>query len=158
MFRSFKVSRGSATRACAIALGVFSLQMLACASKDPVEEDIASIADPAERGKRYMAKRDCGSCHQSSDPADGICSGQTTPQMGTMAYGKNLTPDMTTGLGAWTDDEIKAAIRTGMNRDGMKLCATMQRYVMSDKEINDIVYYLRHIPAVMRTIPPSVCP
>ena len=34
---------------------------------------------------------------------------------------RNLTPDETTGLGAWTDEEIEAAVRIGVSRDGYRL-------------------------------------
>ena len=128
--------------------------------------DLASSSDQIAAGKRYVAQRKCGGCHQSPSKADGILSGQTSPQPETMAYGDNLTPDVATGLGAWADIEIVRAMRTGVDHDQMELCPTMPRYdgsdtavpAMTDLEADLIVAYLRSLPAVTRAIPASVCP
>ena len=128
-----------------------------------------NLDNPADRiavGKRYVADRKCGSCHQSSTKSDGILSGQSSPRPGTTAYGDNLTPDVATGLGAWADIEIVRAMRNGVDHDEMVLCPTMPRYdgsdgttpVMTDLEADLIVDYLRSLPAVSRAIPASVCP
>ena len=128
-----------------------------------------NLDNPQDRiavGKRYVADRKCGSCHQSSTKSDGVLSGQSTPRPGTMAYGDNLTPDVTTGLGAWADIEIVRAMRNGVDRADMILCPTMPRYdgsdgtvtAMTDLEADLIVDYLRSLPAVSRTVPTSVCP
>lgn len=128
--------------------------------------DLDKPSDRIAAGKRYVADRKCGSCHQSPSSADGILSGQTSPRPGTMAYGDNLTPDVTTGLGGWADIEIVRAMRAGVDHAQMVLCPAMPRYdgsdgqiaAMSDLEADLIVDYLRSLPAVARTIPPSVCP
>jgi hypothetical protein len=128
--------------------------------------DLDNPKDQIAVGKRYVAERKCAACHQSSDAADGILSGQSSPQPGTMAYGSNLTPDVTTGLGAWADIEIVRALRAGVDNRQMVLCPTMPRFdgsdafepAMTDLEANLIVTYLRSLPAVTRTIPQSVCP
>jgi hypothetical protein len=75
-----------------------------------------------------------------------------------MAYGANLTPDMATGIGSWTDDEIIRAIRTGKDDGDEQLCPTMPLYPdMADPEAKDVVAYLRSLPAVSRDIPGSQC-
>jgi hypothetical protein len=110
-------------------------------------------------GQAFVQQRGCPSCHQSANAADGVLSGQTTPQPGTSAYGSNLTPDVTTGLGAWADIEIVRAMRDGLDNQQMTLCPTMTRYPdMTDLEANAIVAYLRSLTPVSRTIPGSMCP
>ncbi len=40
-------------------------------------------------------------------------------------HGPNLTPDMETGLGSWTEEQIVTAFTTGMRPDGRKLAPIM---------------------------------
>jgi mono/diheme cytochrome c family protein len=68
----------------------------------------------------------------------------------------NLTPDPETGLGEWTDEEIKAAIRTGVGNDGRKLFPIMPYLVyntMADSDVDAIVAYLRSLPPVQNEVP-----
>jgi len=63
----------------------------------------------------------------------------------------NITPDVETGIGAWTDDEIARAIREGVSRDGTALFPIMpyQNYRhMSDEDLASVVVYLRTIAPV----------
>ncbi len=68
----------------------------------------------------------------------------------------NITPDKTTGIGEWTDDEIVRAIREGVSRDGTALFPMMpynDLREMSDEDVHALVAYLRTIPAVKNAIP-----
>jgi mono/diheme cytochrome c family protein len=63
----------------------------------------------------------------------------------------NITPDRQTGIGDWTDDEIRRAIRDGINHDGDKLISFMpfmQYQYMSDADVNALVAYLRSLQPV----------
>jgi len=71
-------------------------------------------------------------------------------------HGPNLTPDPETGLGDWTDAEVKAAILDGVSRDGTPLHPLMPSsvyHLMTDADADSIVAFLRSIPAVSRSIP-----
>jgi hypothetical protein len=123
-----------------------------------IDTGVAGIS-AAERGAAFVRARGCAGCHQSDDPADGVLSGRTTPFAGTDAYGANLTPDVETGLGGWSDDAVTDAIRTGVDDEGIALCAPMPHFRdMTDEEARAIVAYLRALPPVNRDIPASVCP
>ncbi|HWZ92926.1 MAG TPA: hypothetical protein VNW92_28870 [Polyangiaceae bacterium] len=68
----------------------------------------------------------------------------------------NLTPDPDTGLGNWTDEQIKNAFLNGLDSDNQPLFSIMPYFVfhnMSDEDANSIVLYLRSIPAVKHAIP-----
>jgi mono/diheme cytochrome c family protein len=68
----------------------------------------------------------------------------------------NITPDKETGIGAWTDDEIKRAIIGGIGRDGRQLFPEMPYHyfnLLTADELNAIVNYLRSIPPVKSTLP-----
>ena len=110
-------------------------------------------------GKDFVQQRGCPTCHQSSNAADGVLSGQTTAVPNSTAYGSNLTPDVATGLGAWADIEIVRAMRAGVDNQQMPLCPAMPTAPdMTDLEANAIVAYLRSLPPVARAIPASMCP
>ena len=62
----------------------------------------------------------------------------------------NLTPDET-GLGDWTDEEIEAALRIGINRDGRRLHPLMPYpnfFNWAESDMEALIMYLRSIPAV----------
>ncbi|MPY69979.1 MAG: c-type cytochrome [Alphaproteobacteria bacterium] len=63
----------------------------------------------------------------------------------------NLTPDTETGLGRWTDAQIKAAIAAGVRPDGTKLAPPMPfdfyRNV-SERDLDALVAYLRSLKPV----------
>ncbi|MCI0393478.1 MAG: c-type cytochrome [Chloroflexi bacterium] len=68
----------------------------------------------------------------------------------------NLTPDEETGLGAWTDEEIKTAIQTGASRDGRQLFPLMPYPLynnMADADVAAIIAYLRSLPPVENKVP-----
>lgn len=68
---------------------------------------------------------------------------------------RNLTSDVETGLGAWTDDEIKLAIRSGISRDGHQLNPVMpyQLYnAMAESDLDAIVAFLRTLPPIENKI------
>ncbi len=74
---------------------------------------------------------------------------------------KNLTPDPTTGLGLFTDDQIKHMFMDGLvpGVDGgtTALNSTMPYYVfhnMASGDADAIVAYLRSVPAVTNSLPP----
>ncbi len=134
----------------------------AFASDASTDADGAKVdaAPPSEddRGEGYVHARGCVRCHQSTDSADGVLSGSSTPRPGALAYPKNLTPDSETGIGDWSDRLILRAIREGVDADGALLCATMPRYAeMDDDEGAAIVAYLRALAPVHHVIPESRC-
>ncbi len=65
----------------------------------------------------------CGNCHTPRDPqgtliADKALSGGntfTTPVF--TATAANITPDIETGIGSWSNDEIKRALTQGLRPD-----------------------------------------
>ena len=68
---------------------------------------------------------------------------------------KNLTSDMATGLGSWTDAEIRKAFLDGVDKDGKALSPTMPYYVlhnMSEEDADAVVAFLRTVPAVTHVI------
>jgi mono/diheme cytochrome c family protein len=72
---------------------------------------------------------------------------------GTVIFSRNITSDKETGIGAWTDDQIKRAITDGIDREGKQLFPLMPfAYfkTMTPEDLDAIVAYLRTVPAVSR--------
>jgi len=117
----------------------------------------AHAAGDAERGRVIFAlAAGCG-CHTSADGPVGAGGAKVTTPFGTF-YGPNITPDPKTGIGRWRDDEIRAAIRDGLTRGKGAEAPTMPYYYyagMSDADVNDLIAYLRSLPAVHRKSRPA---
>ncbi len=116
-----------------------------------------------ERGEYLAHVAICKDCHSprnedgvTYDEAHRMAGGGIAIRMGKDAVllPPNLTNDVETGLGAWTDDEIVAAVRTGVSRSGRKLHPAMPYAVayaaMRDDDVRAIVRYLRALPPVRR--------
>jgi mono/diheme cytochrome c family protein len=68
----------------------------------------------------------------------------------------NISPDKETGIGAWTDEEIKRAIIGGISRHGRQLHPEMPYHyfnLLSAPELKAMVMYLRSMPPVKNALP-----
>ncbi len=152
-----------AALACAVAFATFAL---ACGSSGGYQMTTSGGVDFPPTGNMYVDQRRCPACHQSANPQkDGFMSGATQPiqnpdfPANVQLYGPNLTPDMSTGIGAWTDDQISNAIRDGVDNQGERLCPQMQHFAdMGDDELNAILGYLHSLTPVSHQATPSKCP
>lgn len=108
-------------------------------------------ADDIDAGQQIVTTKGCRGCHTAD------LSGNTVP-VG-IAYPKNLTPDVDSGLGCWTDDQIANAFLNGIDDEGEHLCV-MPKFAGSidDAGAAELVAYLRSIPAVSKVIPETTCP
>jgi mono/diheme cytochrome c family protein len=108
----------------------------------------------------------CTYCHSEHDwKAPGgpsieakLGAGQVFPEkdLPGVVIASNLTPDVETGAGSWTDDQIARAIREGIGHDGRTLFPLMPYgnfRAMSDEDLASIVVYVRSLPAVRNPLP-----
>ena len=82
-----------------------------------------------------------------------ILRGEGTPDP---IVAPNISPDKESGIGAWTDDEIKRAIIGGIGRDGRQLYPEMPYHyfnLLTAPELDAIVNYLRSIPPAKSSLP-----
>ncbi len=106
----------------------------------------------------------CGNCHtpkggpfKDMPMAGGFRIGE--PNDPFVAYASNITPDKETGIGAWTDAQIIAAIREGKRPDGTIVGPPMPTELynkMSDNDVKAMVAYLRTLKPVKNKVQKSV--
>ena len=73
----------------------------------------------------------------------------------------NITSDLETGIGKWSDDAIARAIREGIAADGSTLFPVMPYEHfrdLSDEDLASIVVFLRSLPAAESNLPPNKIP
>ena len=133
--------------------------------------DGAMAETPAERGgylvNTIMA---CGNCHTPRD-ADGktiaeraFSSGLTFTTPAFVATAPNITPDVESGIGSWSDAEIRRALVEGMRPDhgrlaGVPLAAIMPanfyRALLPD-DLDAVIAYLRTVKPIRNQAPDPV--
>ena len=74
-------------------------------------------------------------------------------------YSPNITPHPTAGIGSWTLDDFKRALREGVSKDGSILRPPMTRYRHLDEvEVEAIFSYLKTVPPSDRVAKASTIP
>ena len=73
-----------------------------------------------QRGATLAAIGSCASCH-TADPARPFAGGQPIRTPFGTVYSTNITPDADTGIGRWSLDAFRRALRDGISRDGHHL-------------------------------------
>lgn len=129
----------------------------------------AAGAGAVERG-RYLVNTilACGNCH-TPKAADGQpIAGKELSGAGLsfnapffVGAASNITPDRETGIGNWSDDELKRAITQGLRPDhgrlaGVPLAPMMWvafYKAMTPGDLDAVVAYLRSVPAVRHVVP-----
>ena len=92
------------------------------------------------------AGREC--MDRNSEPR-GVNVGETTFP-GIMCI-RNITQDVETGIGGWTNGEIVRAVREGVDLDGNGLFPIMPYFIyrhLADEDMRAVLAYLRTMPAV----------
>jgi mono/diheme cytochrome c family protein len=78
-----------------------------------------------------------------------------------VTYPRNLTPDMETGIGSWTEEQIVTAVRTGQRPDKSPLLPPMPWPAyshMSDDDAYALAAYLKTLPPVRHKAPDRIPP
>jgi mono/diheme cytochrome c family protein len=125
---------------------------------------VASAQTPLERGKYLMNSIvACGNCHtpqtpQGPAPGRELAGGTKFDEAFGVAFASNITPDLETGIGKWSDRELITAIREGKRPDGSIIGPPMPIALyrgMADADVQAIVAYIRATPAVANKVPKS---
>jgi mono/diheme cytochrome c family protein len=122
----------------------------------PFATAAADLSPAAQRGRYIATASNCISCH-TQDGGEAYAGGRAiATKLGTI-HSTNITPDPQAGIGAWSADDLKRALREGIAADGRELFPAFPypSYTrMSDQDIADLYEYLRTLTPV-RAIPPD---
>jgi mono/diheme cytochrome c family protein len=126
---------------------------------------------PARMARGEYLVRDvllCLACHSPHDwKAPGMPilpgkegAGQIFPDNGLPGriVASNITPDLETGAGKWSDDQFARAIREGIGHDGRALFPMMpyQNFrQLPDEDLASVIVYLRSLPPVPNQLLPT---
>lgn len=132
--------------------------------------DLSAIADPAERavaerGRYLVTIGSCGDCHATPGPQGPLlremylAGGNKMIRKGHGTYiSTNLTSDPETGLGKWSDDDIKRVLRNGLAPDGRPVAGHLMPWPAysnwTEEDRHAVVVYLRHTKAITHQTPP----
>lgn len=154
---------GRTTLVAAIGSGVVAALAISCASMKAAAPPMSQL----DRGKYLVSVLGCVDCHtpgafygfpDTTRMLSGSELGWTGP-WGT-TYPRNLTSD-STGLAAWTEDDIVTAIRTGQRPDHTPILPPMPWPMyshLSDDDAHAVAAYVKTLTAVVHHAPDRLPP
>jgi mono/diheme cytochrome c family protein len=107
-------------------------------------------------GKALVEAGDCASCH-TADPAKPFAGGKRIDTPFGAIYSPNLTPDKNTGIGFWSDQDFRRALRQGISPNGSRYYpAFPYPYFtkLTRDDIDAIHAYLATLTPVQNSPPP----
>src|ERR1043165_5821275 len=132
---------------------------------------VASAARPAtaqsavERGNYLMNTiMTCANCHSPKGPpaataGKDFSGGLRFNEPPFDVTAPNITPDKETGIGNWTDAQIKTLLLTGKNEHGIQAAEVMPTAfypILTPGDLDGIVAYLRTLTPVKNKVPDPV--
>ena len=114
--------------------------------------DVATNTAGIARGAYLARAGNCMGCHTATGGAP-YAGGRGVPTPFGTVYSPNLTPDMATGIGAWSSADFWRALHNGRSRDGRLLYPAFPypNYTRVTRADADALHaYLRSLPAVAR--------
>ncbi|MDA9520736.1 aldehyde dehydrogenase [Bradyrhizobium sp. CCBAU 11434] len=141
---------------CTAAIGI-GAALLPARAIAPVARPDASVYSTATiaRGERLAALGNCAECHTSLGGGVNAGGRALETPFGTI-YSTNITPDVETGIGAWSFPAFERAMREGLHRDGRQLYPAFPYTHFSrtsDADMQALYAYLMAQPAVRATAP-----
>jgi len=122
----------------------------------------ASAQTPVERGN-YLVNTimACGNCHTPPSPtgpvmAKFLSGGLTFDTPAFEVTAPNITPDRETGIGTWSDNDIKKGITDGVRPNGIPLAPIMASAfykALMPSDLDAVVAYLRTVKPLKNKVP-----
>ncbi|MGB5243678.1 MAG: c-type cytochrome [Lutimonas sp.] len=121
--------------------------------------------NPIELGKYLTHNLDCFSCHSADFKTNNFLEPEKSPgyfgggnklltMEGEVILSSNLTPDKETGIGNWSKEKFRNALKSGIVEGQIALRYPMVPYIdLTDKEVDAIYTYLQTLPAIKNDIP-----
>ena len=115
-------------------------------------------ADLVARGEYLSRAGDCAACH-TAPGGKPFAGGKSfkLPMIGTI-YSTNITPDVATGIGNWSDEDFLRALHQGIDEEGEHLYPAFpypSYALLTDSDVLAIKAYLFSLKPVNYTPPPN---
>jgi mono/diheme cytochrome c family protein len=103
----------------------------------------------------------CGNCHTPKGPTGAdimdkaFSGGLSWDEPPFKATAPNITPDKETGIGSWSDADIKKLLRTGVRPNGVHIAMVMPTgfyHIMTERDLDAVVAYLRTLKPIKNTV------
>jgi mono/diheme cytochrome c family protein len=134
----------------------------------PAHEIVAPPPEDKVAYGRYLvdARLLCYACHSADfttnddfhpeKSAGYLGGGNAMPDVGgKLVHTANLTPDHETGIGGWTEEQFRRALKEGIRPDNRPLRYPMEPYrLLADAEVDAILAYLRSVPPARNKVKP----
>jgi mono/diheme cytochrome c family protein len=106
----------------------------------------------------------CGNCHTPKGPTGDIMEkafsgGLSWDEPPFKVTAPNITQDKETGIGSWSDADIKKLLRTGVRPNGVQIAMVMPTNfyeIITERDMNAIVAYLRTLKPIKNSVPAPV--
>lgn len=125
----------------------------------------AAAETPTERGG-YLVNTimTCQNCHTPKGPTGDIADkafsgGLTFDEPPFKVTASNITQDPETGIGKWSDAEIKTLLRTGVRPNGVHVAGVMPTgfyEILTPGDVDAIVAYLRTLKGINNKVPDPI--
>lgn len=141
---------------CTAAIGI-GAALLPGRAIAPIARPDASVYSAATiaRGEQLAALGNCAECHATIGGVLNAGGRALETPFGTI-YSTNITPDVETGIGAWSYPAFERAMREGLHRDGRQLYPAFPYTHFSktdDADMQALYAYLMAQPSVRATAP-----
>lgn len=116
--------------------------------------------DRIANGRYQAVLGDCAGCHTLPGGAP-FAGGVALPTPFGTLVAPNITPDVETGIGGWSETDFRSAMKKGVGHDGVRLYPAMPypAYTrMSDRDVADLWAYLRTLQPVRNEITSNQLP
>lgn len=139
---------------CTAAIGI-GAALLPGRAIAPIARPDASVYSAATiaRGEQLAALGNCAECHTTIGGVLNAGGRALETPFGTI-YSTNITPDIETGIGAWSYPAFERAMRDGLHRDGRQLYPAFPYTHFSktdDADMQALYAYLMAQPSVRAT-------
>ena len=113
-------------------------------------------SDPLARGRYLAQAADCEACHTAEGGQPFAGGRPFDTDFGTL-YSPNITPDVKTGIGSWSDAAFLKAVHQGIDKDGKHLYPAFPYAAytyLTDQDVLAIKTYIFSVPSVNFVAPP----
>ena len=127
-----------------------------------------SAGEKIARGRQIAYSSACVDCHTpgtfyGATDTTRMLSGSELGWEGPwgITFPRNLTPDMETGIGSWSEEDIVTAFRTGHRPDQSMILPPMPwtAYAhMSDEDAYALAAFIKSLPPVRHKVPDRIPP